>query len=385
MSRRRVIASIALLVVGAVLFEVPGAWLFAHGAPWWAALAAALVVFPVGVVAWQVLGERKRRRRVAVATAAAKPGLKPKASTLTGGDRFVMRLVAVAVIALGPLLFLRGGQAWRAVKDHPCWFVPRGPAAALSFHGDQRLMNQVPADAAIVIWGRRLDALTKDDDRKGEDDQVREVLVAFRAGGDAVIALRGPAQALDEVKLDELNAKITQMSGQAWMPLKGKVVSRRRASDLLIVVTEGWATAADDRDAGRTAGPVAIEARLAMAPDDAVVITAAAPPAPVSGMTLTAMQSWLRFDRKAIRIDADFFVPDRAAATTLVERMAAEQRELVALVPADCKPRLEALLREIVIVEGDTMVKLSVRWKPAQVGEAFRCGVGAMMKSAGWK
>ena len=384
MSRRRVTASIALLVVGAVLFEVPGAWLFARGAPWWAALAAALVVFPVGVVTWQLLGERKRKRRVAAVAAAAKPGLKPKASTLTGGDRFVMRLVAVAVIALGPLLFLRGDQAWRAVKDHPLWFVPRGPAAALSFHGDQRLMNQVPADAAIVIWGRRLDALTKGDDGKGRD-QVREVLVAFRAGGDAVIALRGPAKALDEVKLDELNDKITAMGGQPWLPVRGKVVSRRRASDLLIVVTEGWATAVDDRDAGRTAGPAAIEARLALAPDDAVVITAAAPPAPGSGLTLTAMQSWLRFDRKLIRIDADFFVPDRAAATTLVERMAAEQRELVALVPADCKPRIEALLREIVIAGGDTMVKLSVQWQPAQVGEAFRCGVGAMMKGADWK
>lgn len=379
-NRRRAIASLVLLVVGAVMFELPGAWLFARGAPWWTALAVGLLVFPVVPLGWHLLGERKRKRGLAAAAASAKPGLKPKASTLTGGDRFKMRLVAVALIALGPLLFFRGRATWRAVKAHPAWFVPHAPPGPPSFHGDARMMAQVPADAELVIWARRLDAMTVED-KAGSADDAKEVLIAYRAGAVLMVA-RGSSKALGKLDLAEMNA---QLGKQHVIPIDGPLVARRRSSDLLVVVSEGWAQAADDRNAGRTGGPDAIAARLAAAPDDAVIITAAAPAHPVAGLSLTGMQSWLRISKLAIRIDAEFSVPDRAAGDALIARMEAERRELTAAVPDECRPKIEGALRDIVIAGGESTVRMSVWWKPEQVGKAMMCGLGVMMKNADWK
>ncbi len=381
-TRGRVLAGVALFVAGAAIFELPGAWLYARGAPWWAALAVAAALFPVGPAAWHLLGERARRRRLAAAEAAAKPGLKPKPGTLTGGDRFTLRLLAVGLIALGPLLFFRGGQTWRAVRHHPAWFVPRSTpaAAARVFHGDPRLLAQVPADAELVVWARRLDGLSADDRPARRDpEDADEVLLAY-GHGQALLVVRGPDRALSKIDVAEIN---TQLGAQAWLPIAGPVVARRRAADLLVVVSQGWAQAADDRDGGRAGGPVAIAARLAMAPDDAVVITAAAPTTPSAG--LTGMQSWLRVDRSAIRIDAQFFMTGRAAVAALVARAEAERGELATQVPADCRARVAPLLRDIVVVGGDTSVRIAARWRPAQVGEAVMCGLGALMKHADWK
>lgn len=126
-------------------------------------------------------------------------------------------------------------------------------------------------------------------------------------------------------------------------------------------------------------------ARLDAAPRDAVVVSAAAPARPVAGLTLTAMQSWLRVSDAGVRIDADFVVPDRAAATALVERLERERDELVAAAPAECRPKVDALLRDVVVVSGDTRVKAAAFWKPQPLGEAMMCGVGALMKRAEWK
>jgi hypothetical protein len=383
-NRRRVTAGILLAVVGVAMFELVGAWLFARGLPWWASLTLALVVFPLAPVAWHLLAERKRRRGVASAVA-GKPMVKPKAGTLTGGDRYTLRLMAVALVTMGPLLFFRGGQVWRSFKAHPGWFVPASAPGPRTFHGDERLIGQVPADAELVVWARKLDGMAGGDKAaRGGDgaDDAKELIVAARSGGDVMFVVRGNERALGKLDVAALNA---QLAKQGWLPVKGPLVARRRAADVMVVMSEGWAGAADDRAAGRAGGPEAILARLDAAPAQAAVITAAAPAHPVAGVELTAMQAWLRLGEDGVRIDADFFVADREAAAALVARMDAERDEVGRLVAAECRPKVDALLRDLVVVSGDTMVKASAYWRSKAVGEAMMCAVGALMQDADWK
>jgi hypothetical protein len=375
---RRVTAGIVLAVVGALVFELCGAWLFARGLPWWTALAGALLAFPVVPLAWHLFGERKRRRRLATAAASAKPGVKAKPGTLTAGDRFTMRLVAVALMALGPLVFFRGGQVWRAFRDHPGWFVPQGPPSPRSVRGDARLIGQVPGDAELVMWGRKLHGIAGAA-AGAAADEAKELLFAVRSGGDVLIVVRGSDKALGAIDVAELNA---QLGKQRVLEVNGPLVARRRAADLMVVVSEGWAAAVDDRAAGRSDGPDAIVARLDVAPRDAVVIAAAAPAREVAGLALTGVQWWVRADQGGIRIDADFFVRDRLVATALMARMDAERRELAAAAPAQCRADVERLLREIVVVGGDTMVKASAYWSGERAGKAMMCGLGALMEGA---
>lgn len=380
-AQRRVALAIPLVLAGLAMFSLPGAWLFSRGAPWWAALAAAALVFPVAPVAWHLLGERARRRGLAAAAASAKPGVKPKTGTLTGGDRFTLRLLVVGLATLGPLIFFRGGQAWRALRAHPAWFVPRPPPGPRTFVGDGRLMAQVPGDAELVIWARRVDGLRGEEASKPDPEDAQEVLVAAR-GGELLVAVRATDKAFAKLDLAEVNA---QLGKQTFFPVKGPLVSRRRTSDLMVIVSEGWASAADDRAAGRASGPAAIEARLAKAPADAVVITAAAPSRPVAGMALVGMQSWLRVSKAAIRVDADFEVTDPLVAAALVARAEEERRELVAMMPDECKAKVRGLLDDVAIVRGETSVRMRAWWDPERVGEAMMCGLGVMMKQADWK
>src|SRR5687767_5755071 len=97
---RTIVGSLVIAVMCAALFLVPSAYLVHKGQSRWLALAAGLVAFPLVPVLWHLLAERRRKRN----------GGK---STLTSGDRFVMRLVAVGLVAILPLLLFARGQTWR--------------------------------------------------------------------------------------------------------------------------------------------------------------------------------------------------------------------------------------------------------------------------------
>jgi len=191
------------------------------------------------------------------------------------------------------------------------------------------------------------------------------------------VAARGPEKALAKIDLAEINGELPK---QVWLPIKGPLVARRRAGDLLVVVTEGWAASADDRAAGKGNGPTTILERLAGAPRDAVVIAAAAPSRPVAGLTVSGAQSWLRVSEKEIRLDGELFVPDKVAATAVVTALRGEMRSLEGQVPDECKKPIGGLFAKVVIDSGDTSVRISGRWSGEQIGEAAMCALGMAMK-----
>lgn len=373
---------LAVFVAGIVLFIVPSAWLYARGVPWVLCAIGGALAFPLLPVGWHLWAERKRAKAAAVPT---KGPVKPKTTALTGGDRFTMRLITVAVVALGPLLFFRFGQTLRAVRDHGAWFIPKAPPAPRTFKGDQRVIDQVPGDAEVVFWMRNFDGLGLGDEKsKKAEPQPDEILVAYR-DGDMLVVVRGPEKIFSEIDdkaLDEMNAQITK---QTFLPIKGKFVARTRAKDLLVIVTDGWAQSADDRAAGKSTGPTAILERLNGAPSDAVIISAASPSRPIAGLTINGAQSWLRISKTDIRLDGEVFVTDKAAATTVADAVRAGFKSAEAMVPSECKAPVSKLLSRFVVDSGETSVRVSGRWKPDELGESLMCGFSAAMKNADWK
>ena len=289
----------------------------------------------------------------------------------------MLRLGLVALVTLGPLLFFRPGQTWRAVRDHGAWFIPTPPPPPRVITGDTRVIGQVPADAEYVIWLRAVDALAD----KPDPDQPKEMLLAMRAN-ELMVVVRGPDKALKGLELDEANE---QLRKQTWFPLSGALTAKRRAGDLVVLVTPGWATATDDRHAGKTAGPTDILARLAAAPTDAPIIAAAAPARPVAGLTLQGLQAWLRISEQAIRFDAEATTADALAAAAVITRARAELAALTDSAPADCKAQVQGLLGKLKLESTDGTVRVSGHWAPKQVGEAMMCGFAVAMQHADWK
>jgi len=382
-ARPRVGFILGVIAAGVVLFLLPSAWLHARDVPYVLCALGGALAFPLLPVGWHLWAERKRGKSAAAAP--TKGPVKSPSSSLTSGDRFTMRLIVVAVIALGPLLFFRPGQTWRAVRDHSTWFIPTTPPGPRTFKGDQRVIDQVPGDAEVVLWLRNFDGLGLGDDdggkKKGAADQPDEVLIAFR-DGELLMVVRGPEKSLSGFDLDEANR---QLPKQTWLPIRGKLVSRKRGKDILVIVTEGWAQSADDRDAGKSTGPTTIIERLNGAPADAVIISAAAPSRPIAGFAINGAQSWLRISKQDIRLDGEVFVSDATAATAVAVGLRASLKQLESLTPGDCKKSVGTLTSRVVIDSGETSVRMSARWKPEEIGDAMMCGFAAAMKNADWK
>lgn len=379
-ARPRVGFLLGVIAAGLVLFLVPSAWLHSRGVPYVLCWLGGALVFPLLPVGWHVWAERKRSTAAAAPT---KGPAKPATSPITAGDRFTMRLIAVAVLALGPLLFFRFGQTLRAVRDHGTWFIPTSPPGPRVLKGDPRVLAQVPSDAELVVWMRGIKELQAELEpgEKSPPEQPDEGLAAFR-DGELMIVIRGGKGDISEKELDEINQ---QLAKNAWLPVRGKLVIRKRSNGLFVIVTEGWAASADDRDAGKGNGPTAIIERLNAAPTDAPIIAAASPSRPIAGLTINGAQSWLRISKTDIRLDGEMFVSDKTAAATVVASLRASQALLEAKVPADCKKPVSALFSRVVIDAGETSVRVSARWKPEEIGEAMMCGFAAALENAEWK
>lgn len=384
-ARPRVGFLLGVIAAGVVLFLLPSAWMYSRGLPYVVCWLGGVLAFPLLPVGWHLWAERKRAK---VAAAPTKVPVKSTSSPITAGDRFTMRLIAVAILALGPLLFFRFGQTLRAVRDHAAWFIPTSPPGPRTFKGDQRVLDQVPGDAEVVFWVRNFGGLELGEGGKAKPrtaDEPDEILMAYR-DGELLMVVRGPEKVISGVTDEALAEASRQLSkASTWMPIKGKLVSRKRSSDILVIVTDGWAQSADDRAAGKSTGPTAIIERLNGAPADAVLISAASPSRPVAGFTVNGAQSWLRVSKTDVRLDGEIFVGDKDAATAIAAGLRAGQKQLEGMVPGECKQSISKLLARFVIDSGETSVRVSGRWKPEELGEPLMCGLAAAMKDAEWK
>ncbi len=319
---RMIAGGLVIAAACAALFLVPSAFLIHKGQSRWLALAAGLAAFPVVPVLWHLLAERRRRR------AGGK-------STLTGSDRFVMRLVAVSLVAIVPLLVFARGQTWTAVKEHPTWYLHWGGGGGGSADaagwdivegaaivGDPRLISYLPDDAEVVIWMRAtrqfLESMQKQfggqvkEDR--DPDMAEEVLMATKKDG--FLALVRARKGLDDLKAED-KAKLEKeladkLFGGRTIPVK--VYSA--LPDLHVVVTENWDEAVRARAAGARPAPAELLTMLQTTPSDAPLV-AAARNATIGGVIVDRGTGHLRITDKGLRIEADMQLASATAAGVL--------------------------------------------------------------------
>ncbi|MFT3698111.1 MAG: hypothetical protein QM831_33525 [Kofleriaceae bacterium] len=154
--RQRSIFGILLVVLGAAMFTVASAFVIARGYPKIVAGIVGGLAFPVLPVAWQIWGERKRKAKLAAEAAKPKP---KKPSTLTAYDRFWLRFVGVAIVVIGPMIFVARQAIVMQTVDHALWYLPQFvPGIGYLGEGPRRdlskvepLLRRVPSDAELVV------------------------------------------------------------------------------------------------------------------------------------------------------------------------------------------------------------------------------------------
>jgi hypothetical protein len=205
---RRIGGIVLLSIACALLFLIPSAYARYHGAPRWLAAGLGVLAFPILPLAWHGLAERRRK----------KAGGK---SALTGGDRFLFKIVAIALVAVVPIAVLDGGGLWRAMKSRATWWLDwTDPPAPRSPVSDPRMLEAIPGDAEALVW-------SLDVERLGE--------AVLALGPDAMmVVIHDEPEKLDLLRTDDL-AFLAQMRGYP-----GGVVTERPAPDLMIVVSERW-------------------------------------------------------------------------------------------------------------------------------------------------
>jgi hypothetical protein len=370
-----------ILIGGAcvLMFLIPSALLLDLGLPRWAAGPLGALSFPILPIGWHLLAERARKRRVAAAKVAPKPGL-------TVGDRFVLRLVAVALVTCAPWIVLARGRTWHAVKDHAGW-----PVAWISFGGgggerppidaDRALLEFVPADAEGLIWIRGVADLTKvmrdDADAKAapDDDGFQQGVFAIKHG-ELMIVVR--ATKLDPKKLDGLK-DIDQEAAKKYFGHELHFVAHPISADTFVAVTEGWDAAYQDRAAKRAPTAKALIDRLAAGPADALIVGAVIPRGPIGGFTIRDAVLWFRVDVADKQLITETTVRGADAAGAAV--FAAGAQHLIEAqkdrLTGRCKDTAGALLDGIhVTTKGDT-VSIDTRVAPESLMAAAFCGLAA--------
>jgi hypothetical protein len=291
---RRFAAYAALAITWGLLFLAPSAYAIHRGLPRWAAATIGGIAFLLPLV-WHLVGERRRRK------AATK-------SSLTGGDRLTLRLIAAALVTIGPLVALDGGGLWTAGRERATWWLDwRDPPGLFMPVRDARLLDAIPEDAEALAWDLGADFFRGGIATNGADG--KESVLAL-APGRLVVAMRGTPAQLDRLRFDDL-ATLARLAG---IVTSDSLAKRRPAPDLLVVVSDEWAARVDERLAGRGRRPDKLLARLRV-PADAL---AAAVWHPSSGSApLTEAQGWLRRDGGGEHLDADLHTTSAAAAETM--------------------------------------------------------------------
>ncbi len=318
---RMIVGGLVIAAACAALFLVPSAFLIHKGQSRWLALAAGLAAFPVVPVLWHLLAERRRKR------AGGK-------STLTGSDRFVMRLVAVALVAIVPLLVFARGQTWSAVKEHPTWYLHWGGGGdsgdapgwdiveGEAIAGDPRLINYLPDDAEVVIWMRAtrqfIESMQKQFGGQVKEDpdpdMAQEVLMATKKDG--FLALVRSAKGFDDVKPEDKAKLEKELADKLFGGRTIPVVFYSALPDLHVVVTESWDEAVRARAAGTRPAPAELLAVLQTTPADAPLV-AAARNAAIGGVIVDRGTGHLRVTDKGLRFDADLQLASATAAGAL--------------------------------------------------------------------
>jgi hypothetical protein len=343
--RQRSIFGGLVVVLGASLFLVASAFIVDRGYPKVLAGIVGGLAFPVLPVAWQIWGERARRRKQAEAK-------KPAKSTLTAYDRFWFRFVVVALVIIGPMFYMQKLGVIGAVKRHATWFVPAfQPGLGMLGTGPHRdlgriepLLKRVPADAeGVIVWaprevrGEGLLAFNNHDlvaagegDMLRDDDMIRHINEFFKA--QHVLMLDPIAMVIDR--------DITVAASDKW---KGKV---EPAPGTL---------------------PTVLRDNLERVPADADFFGAIAPRTIHDAKTIKSGAFWALRTDKGVVFESRVEAVDVAKAYQLIHDLRALRPEQLPF-PAACRDKAAKVLSRIELAQVGTIVTERVAIADSDLG-----------------
>ncbi len=328
-TRQRILTGLFVVLAGAGLFELASAYVVDHDYNKIAAAIVGAFAFPVAPVAWHLLGERRRKKRLAAAKTPAK-------SSLTGADRYWMRFIVVALAVLGPMFATSGFRVLGAVGRHGAWFVPTTtPTAA-----DTELLKRVPGDAELVFVARV----------PGDGGTA----VAAWAGRQAMIA--GDCNVFgSEVskKVDELNARRDLVP---WFPID-RFVELPSSGNTVLIATDGWRGKVEPG-----AGPSQeLRDELARAPADAPWVAAIAPRTKLTAHDIDAETirhgvAWIQQSDKALTFAARLEMRDEASASKLHDELDAVLHFKTTDIPERCKDAVGKIVDHAKLEQSGTIL-----------------------------
>lgn len=345
------------------LFLLPSAWIVHHGWSRWLALAVGLLVFPALPLVWHLVGERRRKRDEVK-------------STLTARDRFFLRLVAVALVAIVPLVVFARGRTWTAVKQNWAWFLDWGggegdgaggweSASGAPITGDARLVTYLPDDAEVVIWLRVtrqfLDSMARQfggEAEKPDPDAPQEVMIALRKNG--FLALVRSRKGLDEIPAEDREKLERELADTLFGGRRIRLLIYSAQPDLHVVVTEDWDAAVRARAAGTRPAPAELLSLLERTPDDAPLI-AAARGAAVAGVIVERGTGHLRIADEGLRVEMDMQLASATAAGVLRRAVSDSLGEARRKAPDGCKEPVGKLLGGVEVAGGDAAVTVRAK------------------------
>jgi hypothetical protein len=350
---KRLVFGGALAFVGAAVFVVVSSYLIERELPRWVAGTVGALAFPVLPGAWHLWGERRRKRRLARAT------VQPRAS-LTGGDRFLLRCLVVALLVIGPMVYVGGTDVLAATWAHGTWFIPRADPCV---RARAALLARVPADAELVIavCGRT---------EGGQLDGAG--VLAIGAGQVMVASDPVPSgENLDE-GLAQLNAARERFP---W--LKVAPISKVSSSGPFLAASDGWRSLVTNPGAGPNAE---LAAELARAPGDATMVGAMVPRTTKDVLSTRRAAMWIVATQERLIVDGRLEGLDAAAAEKLVAEARAEWASTRAGLPGKCSDQIDQALGGARLDRDGALVLAHAELDPQKLLGVFFCGAAAFQK-----
>jgi hypothetical protein len=346
-ARGRVVFGLLVALLGGALFVVTSAYIVDHGDGTIAAAIAGALAFPVAPALWHLIGERRRRLRLASSK-------QPPKATLTGFDRFWLRFAVVAIAVIAPMIATSGTGVLGAVKRHGLWFVPSVPRDRAA------VLGRVPADAELVLLGHDL--------REGHE---RDAVLAWGAH-EEMLAVDGTLSADERTQLraalDQMRARLPSLAPRSFTELEDS------GSDY-VSATDGWRT----KVAAASAGPSQeLRDELARAPADARIVLAIAPRTKLGVLdrevdTIRRGVAWLALDDSTATFEAHLETRDVASAAKLTVELYDDLRRKPDDLPERCQDAFVAVAEHVVITPRGTSVMAYAEVPREVVTALLRC------------
>lgn len=337
---------VGLLVFGLAVSWIASAYLVARDQPKWLAAGVGALAFPVLPVVWHVIGERRRRKRLAEAKT-------PPKTTLAPGDRYLLRAFGVALLVLGPMFAIGKLGVMRGAWDNKLWFLPDDFDAIA---GMDDVMKHVPSDADAVLIVR-------------EEKDNKAGVIAYADHQLAIIVPNDPKDTSNPAdKVSEINAQRDKVPFVKIDTLS--LVSLGKTT--LAVATDRWKETIRVEGAGPRD---AIKNELSKAPKDAKLTLAYVPAKPVDG--LEKLSAWMtqKAVNEKISVEGQIVATDAASATKVLDAIRASWKTQRALLPEKCRDEVGKLTDGVELETKGATINFHVTIEAMQVMAAMMCGM----------